>query len=46
MIGIVFLYLFKKSFILIAFPNFFIAAYLAVSGCRLYNITDKKQLID
>ena len=42
MIGIVLLYVLKDMRILALFPNFFIGAYLAISGCSLYKITNKK----
>lgn len=41
-IGIILLYIIKDVRILALFPNFFIGAYTAISGCSLYKVANKK----
>lgn len=44
MIGIALLYVTKNLNVLAIFANFYIGAYLAIAGCSLYKITDKKTI--
>jgi hypothetical protein len=44
MIGIILLYVTKNLKVLAVFANFYIGAYLAISFCSLYKITNKKTI--
>lgn len=42
MIGVILLYVTKNIKVLAIFANFYIGAYLAIAGCSLYKVTNKK----
>jgi hypothetical protein len=44
MIGIALLYVTKNLKVLAVFANFYIGAYLAIAGCSLYKVTNKRTI--